>query len=60
MANWFTKLFTRREPQYREPDEHGPVVPVSPPTAPFPPAMEVDLDSMQEGRVEREHEQRDE
>ena len=54
------RLFARKEPSYGRTDEHGPVVPVSPPTTPFPPAMEVDLDSMQEGRVEPEREQRDE
>jgi hypothetical protein len=54
------RFFTRREPQYRKPDEHAPVVPVAPPTTPFPPAMEVDLDTAQEGRVEREREERSE
>jgi hypothetical protein len=60
MLDWLKRFFTRREPAYGKPDDHGPVVPVAPPTTPFPPAMEVDLDSMQEGRVERERQERDE
>jgi hypothetical protein len=41
-----------------QPAEHGPGVPVAPPTTPYPPAIDVDLQSAQEGRVEREPEDR--
>jgi hypothetical protein len=60
MFDWLKRFFMRREPAYRAIDEHPPVVPVAPPTTPFPPAMEVDLDTAQEGRVEREREERSE